>query len=180
MKTLVLGGIKSGKSRYAETLAKQAKTSIAVIATAQALDTAMAERIIRHQQARPENWLVLEEPLYLARALGSLQDKAALVIVDCLTLWLTNLLEQQNEDLLQKELKAFTRAVGDFKNALILVGNETSMGIIPMGEVTRRYCDEAGLLHQKLAGICDEVVLMAAGIPLVLKGADSLKPWCQA
>lgn len=168
MKAMILGGVKSGKSRYAERLARDISDSVTVVATAQALDEEMADRIARHQQDRPEGWRTVESPLYLAETLDTLHE-AEVVIVDCLTLWLTNLLMQENKTLLELEVSKLNEAVERFPTSLILVSNETNMGIMPLGELTRKYCDAAGLLHQRLAKVCDRVELIVAGLPLTLK-----------
>ena len=178
MKTLVLGGVKSGKSRYAENRVKtciqqQAFTEqqVAVVVTGQALDQAMAERISQHQQQRPASWRVIEAPLHLADAIEAAQQTAGLIMVDCLTLWLTNLLMLENRDQLQAEVDRLIEVVERCQVTLILVSNETNMGIMPLGQLTRDYCDHIGVLHQRLAELADEVVLVVAGLPLFLKTA---------
>ena len=177
MKYLILGGVKSGKSRYAENLARKLAVSsgtkaITFIATAQALDEEMANRIARHRSDRPVDWAVIEEPLALGATLRSLSSEAAaesVVLVDCLTLWLTNLLMLEDEDKFAELRADFLNAVSVFPGRLILVSNETNMGVTPLGKISRRYCDEAGLLHQSLAQQCDQVELIIAGLPMPLK-----------
>ena len=173
MKTLVLGGVKSGKSRYAEGLAMQSQNPVTVIATAQALDEEMRQRIARHKANRPNDWSVLEVPLQLSEALQSLTEQTKTeqcVIVDCLTLWLTQLISTDASiATLQQERLNLVEAVDTFKGEIILVSNETNMGITPLGELSRQFCDEAGLLHQALAQVCDNVTLVIAGIPQQLK-----------
>lgn len=182
MKYLILGGVKSGKSRYAENLAQNTAINcgteaITFIATAQALDEEMAKRIARHKSDRPAGWAVIEEPLALGAALRSLASEASdenVVLIDCLTLWLTNLLMLEDDEK-SAELRAdFLDAVSDFPGRLILVSNETNMGITPLGKISRRYCDEAGLLHQSLAQQCDQVELIVAGLAMPLKRAQGL------
>ncbi|MDX1451555.1 MAG: bifunctional adenosylcobinamide kinase/adenosylcobinamide-phosphate guanylyltransferase [Oleiphilaceae bacterium] len=171
MKTLVLGGVKSGKSRFAEALAAQSDASVCYIATAQALDEAMAQRIARHQAQRPAHWQVIECPIDLPEALVALSGAGKTVLVDCLTLWLTNLLcRPEGAASLQPNVEALVRAVADFDGSLILVSNETNMGVMPVNELARRYCDEVGVLHQQLAACCEAVTLVLAGLPLMLKG----------
>lgn len=171
MKTLVLGGIKSGKSRYAEKLAAEHTERVMVIATAQAADTAMAVRIEHHKANRNPHWRTVEEPLHLQQALQSAQaEPVDTVLIDCLTLWLTNLLLHPDAKLWQRESEAFIAAMQNYPGNLIMVSNENSMGIVPVGELTRRFCDEAGRLHQRLAASCDQVVLLVAGLPQQLKG----------
>lgn len=168
VKTLVLGGVKSGKSRFAEQLANKRSDQVTFIATAEALDEEMAARIQRHKQDRPKHWTVLEAPVHLAETLKGLHGETV-VVIDCLTLWLTNLLMQENDELLQQEIACFKSAVEKFPGALVLVSNETNMGIMPLGDLTRRYCDLAGRLHQDLAALCDRVELIVAGLPMTLK-----------
>jgi len=168
MKRLVLGGVKSGKSRFAENLATDISDKVTVIATATARDDEMALRIARHQETRPSGWSTLEEPLHLGEMLRSIND-ADVVVIDCLTLWLTNLLIHSDQNLLSLEIDDFEQAVKAFKFPLILVSNETNMGIVPLGELSRKYCDQVGLLHQRLAKACDQVELIVAGLPLTLK-----------
>ncbi len=171
MNTLVLGGIKSGKSRLAESLATDCKMPIVYIATASAGDAEMQQRIEHHKKSRPVEWQVVEEPVHLGRMIKLHATEQSCVLVDCLTLWLTNLLMQQNNQLLQQLKTELIESIRQSRGPVILVSNETSMGIVPMGELTRQFCDEAGLLHQELAGLCDNVVLTVAGLPHYLKGA---------
>jgi adenosylcobinamide kinase/adenosylcobinamide-phosphate guanylyltransferase len=180
MKTLVLGGVKSGKSRYAEKRLQEriqagqlADDHIAVIVTGQALDPAMAERIARHQQQRPAGWCVIEAPLDLPEAILAAQTHAQIIMIDCLTLWLTNLLMQEDMPKLHAALDQFIKVVAACPVDLIIVSNETNMGIMPLGQLTRDYCDHIGNLHQGLAEVCSEVVLVVAGLPLHLKKLDA-------
>ncbi len=173
MKTLILGGVKSGKSRQAEAIATSSGRPVTVIATAQPHDTEMRLRIQRHQDQRPTGWRLVEEPLALGAALANHCTADRFVIVDCLTLWLTQLLMQSDRQRLQTELQTVLNAVSDADGSLAMVGNESSMGITPLGELTRAYCDHAGVLHQKLAARCDRVILTVAGLPHYLKGNPS-------
>ncbi len=168
VKALILGGVKSGKSRYAERLAMGLSSRVCLIATARAGDEEMAARIARHRAERPANWQTLEAPVNLAAAIKESQE-ADVVIVDCLTLWLTNLLTGGDERQLSEEILALEQVLAQVKNNIILVSNETNMGIVPLGELSRQYCDQAGLLHQRLAQICNRVELIVAGLPLTLK-----------
>ena len=173
MKTLVLGGVKSGKSQLAVNLAENCARSVSLIATATAHDDEMRRRIEKHRSTRPAAWATLEEPIALGAAIGSMQNTGQCVVVDCLTLWLTNLLMLDDERVFQQEKQDLMEAVESCCETLILVSNETSMGIMPMGELSRRYCDEAGLLHQALAQLSDTVILTVAGLPHLLKGQMS-------
>ncbi len=169
MKQLILGGVRSGKSRLAEQHAIATHLPVVYIATAQAQDIEMQQRIQHHQANRPQHWTVVEEPLALAQALQAHAAEGRCVLVDCLTLWLTNLLCLQNETRLQQEIEALLEILPVLPGEIILVSNETGMGIVPLGELTRRYCDEAGRLHQAVAARCDSVILTIAGLPLHLK-----------
>ncbi len=170
MKTLILGGVRSGKSRLAERLAVAAGRQVVYVATAVAKDEEMAHRIAAHRRRRPQEWLVVEEPLALGRVLGDAAAPGCCLVVDCLTLWLTNLLSHADPTRLELERTALLETLPALVGDLVLVGNETNLGIIPRGELSRRYCDEAGLLHQALAARCDRVVFTVAGLPQVLKG----------
>jgi len=174
MKTLVIGGIKSGKSRLAESIATAAGKQIVVIATATADDEEMQHRIAKHRESRPVHWQVVEEPLELGRVLRQNCTSDNIVIIDCLTLWLTNLLIRDKEDQLRDEISILHSALNSAAGEVVMVSNETSMGIIPMGELSRKFCDEAGLLHQQISACCDNVVLTVAGLPLVIKGKLNL------
>ncbi|MFZ1344746.1 bifunctional adenosylcobinamide kinase/adenosylcobinamide-phosphate guanylyltransferase [Thiothrix eikelboomii] len=170
MQTLILGGARSGKSRYAEQLALQSQKSVVYIATAQAQDAEMQARIAHHQASRPVEWLTLEEPLALAATLAAYAQPERLLLVDCLTLWLTNLLcLEDSEQRLNSELRALYALLPQLPGELLLVSNETGLGVVPMGELTRRYVDEAGRMHQHLAAQVQQVIFMLAGLPQVLK-----------
>lgn len=173
MKTLVLGGVKSGKSRYALQLVEHA-SEVLFIATARAGDEEMQDRIERHQQERPAHWRLIEEPRYLSERLQELNADTSLndatVVIDCLTLWLTQLCDETlDPERLAMESQKLVDAVQDSRHRVILVSNELNMGITPLGEFSRRYCDAAGLLHQWLATVCDSVTLVIAGLPQHLK-----------
>jgi len=169
MKQLILGGMKSGKSRLAESLAKETNKKIIYIATSTANDKEMLSRVKKHQEFRPADWLTIEEPVKLADTLKNNANKETCILIDCLTLWLTNLLMQE-DDSLENEISNLLKVLPDLPGDIIFVSNETGLGIIPMGDLTRRFCDEAGLLHQNIAELCDRVVFTVAGLPHVLKG----------
>jgi adenosylcobinamide kinase/adenosylcobinamide-phosphate guanylyltransferase len=181
---LILGGQKSGKSRRAELLARTWLDSsrwhrAVLIATAQPWDEEMRQRIVRHQTDRAERvpgMTTVEEPLALAEAIGQASTAATLVVVDCLTLWLTNLLMPASADedrpaaLLQSaQTGPVLRAIADAPGPVILVGNEIGLGVIPMGREVRAFVDALGRLNQDVAGACQRVTLMVAGLPLTLK-----------
>lgn len=165
---LILGGARSGKSRQAEQLAQASGLEVVYIATAQADDSEMQVRINRHRDDRPHHWTTLEEPLQLADAILSQQAPHRCLLIDCLTLWVTNQLLAEAD--MHAEREALCAALRHARGEVILVSNETGMGVVPMGELTRRFADEAGWLNQSIAGLADQVVLMIAGIPMLLKG----------
>jgi adenosylcobinamide kinase/adenosylcobinamide-phosphate guanylyltransferase len=170
MRELILGGMRSGKSRLAEQRALESGLPVTYLATATAQDEEMRQRIAHHQSQRPGHWQLVEEPIALAAALQRHATEGHCVLVDCLTLWLTNLLCLGDEARLREEIDALLDALPKLPGTIILVSNETGMGVVPLGELTRRYCDEAGRLHQAVAARCDKVIMTVAGLPLVLKG----------
>jgi adenosylcobinamide kinase / adenosylcobinamide-phosphate guanylyltransferase len=170
MLELILGGARSGKSRLAERLAAESGLAVSYIATSQALDGEMNTRIQHHRERRPATWGLVEEPLALARVLREQAGAGTCLLVDCLTLWLTNLLMLDDPARLSAERDALLDCVSDLPGRILLVSNETGLGVVPMGELTRRYVDEAGWLHQALAERCERVVFTVAGLPMVLKG----------
>ena len=174
MKTLVLGGVKSGKSRYAENLAVESGKPVTVVATAIAGDAEMSQRIEKHRAARPSHWRVLEVPLALTDALQSLDKESETtnchVIVDCLTLWITQLLcSDYSEQQIQNEIEQLVQQVKQLQSDITIVSNETGMGIMPVDELSRRFGDITGVLHQRLAQEVRSVVLMVAGLPVTVK-----------
>jgi adenosylcobinamide kinase / adenosylcobinamide-phosphate guanylyltransferase len=170
MKELILGGVRSGKSRLAEARARASGLQVLYIATAIATgDPELEERIRKHRLRRAASWTVVEEPLALAEMLRTQASAERCLVVECLTLWLTNLLchaaerfEHERESLLD----TLPALVGD----IILVSNETGLGVVPLGELSRRFVDVSGEIHQRLAVICDRVTLVVAGLPQTLKG----------
>lgn len=169
MLQLILGGARSGKSRLAEQIAKDSGLSVVYIATAQALDDEMQQRIEHHRQQRPEHWQVCEEPIYLADRLLQCDQPNQLILVDCLTLWLTNLLLSEDTTLLQQQTEKFLAVLAQLQAQIILVSNETGLGVVPMGEISRRFVDEAGRLHQALGQLAHKVTFCVAGFPMILK-----------
>lgn len=170
MLQLILGGARSGKSRLAEKLASESGLAVTYIATSQPLDGEMNERVRHHRERRPAHWRLIEEPVELARVLRDNASADSCLLVDCLTLWLTNLLMLENPQRLTEERDALLQCLGELPGEILFVSNETGMGVVPLGELTRRFVDEAGWLHQALAERCQRVVLTVAGLPLTLKG----------
>jgi adenosylcobinamide kinase / adenosylcobinamide-phosphate guanylyltransferase len=168
--TLVLGGARSGKSRFAEKLAASHAPPWLYIATAEPLDEEMRQRIQEHRQRRGAMWRTLEAPYDLAAALPGAGGDCGVVLIDCLTLWLSNImLAGRDPGAARAELLA---ALGKAETPVIAVTNEVGLGIVPDNPLARRFRDEQGRLNAELAAIADRVVLMAAGLPLTLKGAD--------
>ncbi len=169
MKELILGGARSGKSRLAEQRAQASGLEVVYIATAWVGDDEMRQRIENHRRARPTHWRVIEEPLALVEVLVQESSPQRCLLVDCLTLWLSNLLCRDDAEYLQRQLSALVEAVPQLPGRLILVSNEVGMGIVPMGPLSRQFQDQSGLLHQRLAAICERVTLTVAGLPMTLK-----------
>jgi adenosylcobinamide kinase/adenosylcobinamide-phosphate guanylyltransferase len=185
---LILGGQKSGKSRRGEQLAQQwlaqsPQHRAVMIATARPWDDEMRERIRRHQQDRAERvpgMATVEEPLELAQAITRHSAGTTLVVVDCLTLWLTNLLmpapgyesNRPPAKAVHEHTAMILRAIESAPGPVVLVGNEIGLGVIPLGRETRAFVDALGLLNQQVAGACERVTLMAAGLPLTLKASS--------
>ncbi|MDH4554367.1 bifunctional adenosylcobinamide kinase/adenosylcobinamide-phosphate guanylyltransferase [Pseudomonas sp. BN417] len=170
MPELILGGARSGKSRLAEKLASESGFKVIYIATSQPLDGEMSERVAHHRARRPDHWGLVEEPLQLARALRENAAADTCLLVDCLTLWLTNLLMLDDPARLDEEREALLGCITELPGRVLLVSNETGLGVVPLGELTRRYVDEAGWLHQALAERCERVTFTVAGLPMILKG----------
>mgnify|MGYP001827153453 CR=1 FL=1 len=174
MKTLVLGGVKSGKSRFAEQLVQDwvnqeenDEQGVIYLATAQSFDDEFTRRIERHQAQRPAGWQTIEEPLDIAAVLQHYAGPDHCVLVECLTLWMSNLLADETR--LPEQVEQFIDTLVASRAEIILVSNETGLGIMPVNRLARRFGDETGILHQRLANICDRVVVTMAGLPLELK-----------
>ena len=181
MKELILGGARSGKSLLAEKRAAASGLRVVYLATAEACDGEMARRIAHHRERRPSTWGCAEEKLQLAVKLRELAAPDTCVLVDCLTLWLSNLLfagqaAAQAEagaaidcPLLQGETTALIKLLPTLPGHIILVSNEVGWGIVPMHPVSRIFADEQGRLNQRVAAVCEQITLVAAGLPLILK-----------
>lgn len=167
---LVLGGARSGKSRYALELAAKFPPPRLYLATAEAKDPEMAARIARHQRERGEGWDTLEVPLEVSGALARARGHYQVILVDCLTLWLSNwLLLNPGDGRLEELCLQLQGALRDLKTPAVLVSNEVGWGIVPENPLARRFRDWAGRLHQLLAEVADLVVVLVAGLPLTLK-----------
>lgn len=168
--SLILGGARSGKSRYAEQLATNSKKNVVYLATATAFDSEMHERITHHQQQRNPEWLCVEEPLLLPDAIRQHAADDRCLLIDCLTLWLNNLLFMMPEQTPADHFELLYQSCAEASGEIILVANEIGLGVIPMGEISRQFVDEAGRLNQKMAQLAERVIFIAAGLPLTLKG----------
>jgi len=166
--TLVLGGARSGKSRHAEGLVTATPGPRVYIATAQIWDEEMADRVSRHRQDRGPGWTTVEEPLDLPGALRRHAAAGTGVLVDCLTLWLSNLM-MADADIPAKSAELLD-ALAEVQGRVVLVSNEVGLGIVPDNALARRFRDHAGRLHQDVAALATRVVFVAAGLPMVLKG----------
>ncbi|MGE5472279.1 MAG: bifunctional adenosylcobinamide kinase/adenosylcobinamide-phosphate guanylyltransferase [Bacteroidota bacterium] len=181
MKELIIGGARSGKSLLAEKKAAAAGLHVIYLATAEARDGEMSRRIAHHRVRRPADWGCAEETLHLAATLQRLATPDTCLLVDCLTLWLSNLLfagkaaaqaeagEAIDCPLLEAETGALVELLPQLPGRIILVSNEVGWGIVPMHPVSRLFADEQGRLNQRVAAACDHVTLVAAGLPLLLK-----------
>ncbi len=172
---LILGGARSGKSRLAEQRVLNSGMNKIYVATATANDEEMAARIEQHRQRRQksagdEDWHLIEEPVHLSEALQSVHDADTCILVDCLTLWLSNCLHK--DCWLSEHDKIFTY-LPNSEGRIIFVSNEVGSGIVPMGELTRQFVDFSGQLHQELAAICQRVTLTVAGLSVELKTGNS-------
>lgn len=166
MKVLITGGVRSGKSRYAISLAEQLAPERYYLATAQALDDEMAARIAAHRRGRGAGWHTVEEPFDIA----SRVSQPGPVVVDCLTLWLSNLLLRESSDAdFASPLRRLVDAFAAADNPVIAITNEVGMSIVPDNELARRFRDLSGILAQDMARVADRVVLMCAGIPMDVK-----------
>lgn len=165
--TLILGGARSGKSRHAEQLITQLPPPWRFIATAQALDAEMAARIAEHQDRRGPDWSTTEAPLELTTALLDAEQSSRPALVDCLTLWLSNLMAAGRD--IEQETSALTATLGAMTVPVALVSNEVGLGIVPDNALARQFRDLAGRLNQIIAQAADRVVFITAGLPLILK-----------
>lgn len=168
---LILGGARSGKSRFALELGEPLGKRRVFVATALPSDEEMARRIERHRRERPEGWKTVEAPLHLAELLPSLEGKAEVAVIDCLTLWLSNLLtaKGESEEKMLGEIDRLIKAARSVNFSVVAVSNEVGLGIVPMSSLSRLFRDLSGLLHQRWAAEADEVYWMMAGIAVPIK-----------
>jgi len=170
----ITGGARSGKSDFAMKLAQRFAGRKAYLATARALDEEMADRIQKHKRNRPKDWQTLEEPLQVAKVLKERADHFSVILLDCLTLWISNsMMAKWGEKKILREADRLLEASQDMKGTVIIVSNEVGLGIVPDNPSARIFRDLSGLIHQKVAGQADEVYLMVSGLPLQLKKTPS-------
>jgi adenosylcobinamide kinase/adenosylcobinamide-phosphate guanylyltransferase len=167
--TLVLGGARSGKSRFSEAIAERSARPV-YLATGRAWDSEMAARIDEHRARRGARWTTVEEPLDLAGALPGLTAPDAVVLVDCLTLWVTNLMMAERD--IAAETRRLIGCLGNLRGSVIFVSNEVGLGIVPDNAMARAFRDHAGRLHQEIAAVADAVYFLVAGIPMTIKQTD--------
>lgn len=168
---LVLGGARSGKSGYAASVAESSALRPVFLATAEADDAEMGERIARHQQARSARWRTIEEPLNLLEALRRSASPQTVVVIDCMTLWLSNLFAAKRD--FEREGRALVEELPNLPGPLLFVSNEVGSGIVPTSALGREFRDAQGRLNQRVAASCDTVVHVVAGLPLQIKPAPS-------
>ena len=167
----VTGGARSGKSDFAQDLAEKLEGKRLFLATAQAFDEEMHRRIEKHREQRGNRWDTVEEPIYIGRALRSAVGSYATILIDCLTLWMSNLLlEYQDQDEKMSEIMDdFFSSIDEFDGTIISVSNEVGMGIVPDNKLARDYRDQLGFLNQRMARRADEVYALLSGIPVKIK-----------
>lgn len=169
--TFILGGARSGKSSYAVGLAKTLLGKTAFIATCISCDAEMKGRIEKHKVSRPRHWKLIEEGKNLSSVLSKITNKYKVVLIDCLGLWISNLLaEDLTDKKIEREIKNFTEVISKLKTNIILISNEVGNGIVPDNLLARRFRDLVGLANQIIVKKADEVIFMQSGIPLRIKG----------
>lgn len=172
---LITGGARSGKTLYAEERAAQMGERLLYLATGEAKDEEMARRIAEHKKRREKKWTTIEEPLEMVRELFLRRGRVDCVLVDCLTLWLSNLLLQRGEEAAEKAVGGLIEVLPTLDFHCLLVTNEVGSGIVPDNPLGRQFRDLAGWANQRIASAADEVILMVAGIPMVVKNNAARK-----
>lgn len=176
MKHLVIGGVRSGKSAFAQQLVQEysrdkdgAEKEVIYLATSKALDEGMAARIEKHQQNRPSEWHLIEEEKELAAILQNPSHQASVILIECMTLWLTNLMCMEDSQRADKFKADFLQALTTTTANVVLVTSEVGCGVMPMNKMARDFADQIGELNQALATLSDKATLVSAGLPLTLK-----------
>ena len=170
--TLILGGARSGKSRLSQQLGESVPGKRLFVATAQPLDDEMKQRIEGHRIARGKNWKTVEEPIEISKVILENGKGYGLILIDCLTVWISNLLErfEGNGEMVLEEVRRLEGSIGESDVRFIIVSNEVGMGIVPDNKLARQFRDLLGTINQRMAGLSDRVILMVSGVPMVLKG----------
>ncbi len=164
---LILGGARSGKSAFAEKLAAESRLKKIYLATGRAFDREMEDRIVKHRQDRGEGWTTIEEPFKLVETLTTESTANRVILVDCLTLWVTNLMMEEKN--LETEFETLCQCLVQLKGPVIFVSNEVGQGIVPDNNMAREFRDHAGRLHQMIASEAETVYFVTAGLPQKLK-----------
>jgi adenosylcobinamide kinase/adenosylcobinamide-phosphate guanylyltransferase len=170
---LVTGAARSGKSQYAERRASEIGERRLYLATAEAKDEEMAERIAEHRKRRGRDWTTIEQPLELAEAIAAQRGRIDCVVVDCLTLWISNLLMARDAKHAMEKVEELIQALPTLDFSIVFVTNEVGWGIVPDNPLARKFRDLTGWTNQRIAQVADEVVLMVAGVPLTVKKAPA-------
>ncbi len=170
---LVIGGARSGKSNFAEQLVLANSANPVYIATATADDEEMKKRILHHQQSRSSDWLLVEEKYNLSEVIKNHSDDKNTLLIECMTLWLSNWLCSDKREHWSVEKQHFLDNLVSCQTDIVIVSNEVGTGIVPMDELSREFVDQSGWLNQELTGIADQVTLLIAGLPLILKSNSS-------
>jgi adenosylcobinamide kinase/adenosylcobinamide-phosphate guanylyltransferase len=170
--TFVFGGARSGKSRFSQKLGESFPGKKLFIATAQPLDDEMRKRIEGHRASRGKKWETVEEPLEISKAIREGGNEYGLILIDCLTIWISNLLEglDGDEEKILEEVRKLEEAIKESDVRFIIVSNEVGMGIVPDNKMARQFRELLGMVNQRMAELSDRVILMASGVPMVLKG----------
>ena len=170
---LITGGCRSGKSRFALDYANQHFLKKLYLATCEALDEEMAQRIEHHKKMRGPEWQTIEESIAIVNEIREYGDKVEVILLDCITLWLSNLLMKWNSDSrIMDEVNRFIDLIQQSQTSLIIVSNEVGMGIVPADPLSRRFRDLSGMINQRIAEVVDTVIYMVSGIPMFLKGGE--------
>ena len=172
---LITGGARSGKSDFALRLASKLKKEVIYLATAEARDTEMDERIKKHKLSRPPTWKTVEEPKRIAKVIEENRKFTGTIIIDCITLWLNNILSGKEDEMILEEVKNLFRIARKTDSTFIIISNEVGLGIVPTSKLGRRFRDLAGRVNQIIAKEADEVYFMLSGIPTKIKGEKDEK-----
>jgi len=169
----IAGGCRSGKSRFALDYANQHFSKKLYLATCEALDEEMAQRIAHHKKTRSPEWQTIEEPVEIVGKIRRYGDEAEVILLDCITLWLSNFLMRQKDDSeIMEEITTLIDTIKEKQTSFILVSNEVGLGIVPADPLSRRFRDLSGMANRRIAEAADTAIFMASGIPIFLKGKD--------